>query len=225
MDRYSLSADIDDTSAQHEEKKHTLVQRDTDLRFVRKLARRNGMLFWVDADKDGKLTAHCKRPPLDGDAGPKLRINIDKPNLNALDLAFDVERPTSSIGKQLDLADKGDLDGAVSKSPQKLLGDKGLQDIASGTRTVLVTAPVDDAGDLKARGEGALIEADFFVRARGETYAQALGNVLRAHKLADLQGVGKRHSGPWLVSWVRHQIDRNTHRMEFDLTRNGWGAT
>jgi phage protein D len=223
--KYSLLPDVAATSAQHEESKHTLVQRDTDLRFVRRLARRNGMLFWVDADATGQLTAHCKRPPLDGSAGATLRINVQDPNLNTLDLSFDVERPSSSIGKQLDLADKNDLDGAVSKSPQKLLSDNGLQDITSDTRNVLVTAPVDDAGDLKARSEGALIEADFFLRARGETFAHALGQLMRAHALVDLQGVGRRHSGTWLIAQVRHAIDANAHRMEFELIRNAWGST
>jgi hypothetical protein len=221
---YGLLADADSTAATHDEAKHTLVQRDSDLRFIRRLARRNGCLFWVTADPLGIETAHFKRPPLDGDPATKLVINLDSPNLNSIEITWDVERPTSSLGMQLDLADKSDIDGAVTKSPLKLLGDKSLADITGDTRSVLVSAPVDDTGDLKSRGEGALIESDFFVRVVGETTVHALGKVLHAHRLVELQGAGKRHSGPYFVSGVRHLIDAVTHRMEFELIRNGWGA-
>jgi hypothetical protein len=221
---YGLKPETDSTPATHDEAKHTLVQRDSDLRFIRRLARRNGYLFWVTADPLGVQTAHFKRPPLDGEPDMKLVINLDAPNLNAVEISWDVERPTSSVGMQLDLADQSDIDGAVAKTPQKLLGDKGLADITGDTRSVLVSAPVDDAGDLKSRGEAALVEADFFVRVTGETTVHALGKVLHAHRLVELQGVGKRHSGPYFVSGVRHLIDAVTHRMEFELIRNGWGA-
>jgi hypothetical protein len=219
-----LSADAEDTPATHAEAKHTLVQHDSDLRFVRRLARRNGCLFWLSADPLGKQTAHFRRPPLDGGATAKLVINLDQPNLNGLDISWEVERPTSAIGWELDLGDKSAMDGAVTHSPLKLLGDKGLADITGDTRNALISAPVDDAGDLKSRSEATLIEADFFVTVTGETTAQALGAVLHAHTTVELQGVGKRHSGPYFVSSVRHLVDATTHRMEFELLRNGWGS-
>jgi phage protein D len=221
---YGLTPDTQDTPAMHQESGHTLVQNDTDLRFIRRLARRNGCLFWLTAAPDGTQTAHFKRPPLDGSTTAKLAINLATPNLNALEINWDVERPTSSVGWDVNLTDKSTIDGGVLKTPQKLLGDKGLQDITGDTRSTLVAAPVDDAGDLKSRGEAALIESDFFVTVSGEATVHALGAVLHAHTLIDLQGVGTRHSGPYFVSSVRHLIDATTHRMEFELVRNGWGA-
>jgi phage protein D len=221
---YGAIADTESTPAVHEEDKHTLVQRDSDLRFIRRLARRNGFLFWITPDPMGKETAHFKRAPVGDTPAAKLAINLATPNVNALDITWDVERPTSVLAMQLDLTDKSDIDGAVAKSPLKLLGDKRLADIAAGTRSVLVSAPADDAGDLKNRSEGALVEAELFVRASGETNVHALGSVLHAHTVVDVQGVGKRHSGPYFVSSVRHLIDATTHRMEFELLRNGWGG-
>jgi phage protein D len=221
---YGFAADADDTPAIHVESKHTLVQNDSDLRFVRRLARRNGCLFWLSADPTGAETAHFRRPPLDGSPSASLAINLAQPNLNALDISWDVERPSSAVGWELDLGDKSQIDGSVERSPQKVLGDKGLADITGDTRSTLIVAPVDDAGDLKSRGEAALIEADFFVTVTGETTAHALGAVLRAHTVVGLQGIGTRHSGPYFVSSVRHLIDATTHRMEFELVRNGWGA-
>ena len=221
---YSLTPDLERTTALHTETKHTLVQRDTDFRFVRRLARRNGYLFWVTSDPLGIETGHFRRPPVDGPAAIQLAINVTPPNVNSLDLRWDVERPTSTEGAQLDLSNKQNLDGAVVQSPQTALGTLPLAAIATGVRTAHVTAPADDVGDLKARGEGALIEAEFFVHVTGSTTLAALGKLLRAHTVVDLQGLGKRHSGKYLVSSVRHLIDPARHVMEFELLRNGWGA-
>ena len=221
---YGLQVDAADTAAMHAEAKHTVVQRDSDLRFVRRLARRNGFLFWLTADSSGAQTAHFRHPPLDGAPDTKLVINLEKPNLNTLDIAWDVERPTSATALQLNLADKSDIDGSVPKSPLKLLGDTSLADITRDTRSALVAVPVDDAGDLTSRAEATLVESDFFVRVTGETSPHALGAVLHANTVVELQGAGQRHSGPYFVAGVRHTIDGLAHRMEFELIRNGWGG-
>jgi len=221
---YGFVADVATTGGAHAEAKHSLVQRDSDLRFVRRLARRNGFLFWATADAAGVETAHFKRPPL-GDAADKdLVIQLTGSNIESLDLTFDVERPTSVEGAGLDLNSKGDLDGAVARTPQALLGSKGLQDITGDTRSAHVVAPADDAGDLRARGEGALVDADWFIRASCETSVNALRALLRASTVVELKGAGSRHSGKYFVAAVRHRIDPAGHKMLVDLVRNGWGA-
>lgn len=219
-----LTPDVEITPASHVEDKHTLIQRETDLSFVRRLARRNGCLFWLTCDEEGVETAHFKRPKLDGDPVCELVINLVDPksNLTSLEISFDVERPTKADAAEVDFSDKSDLSGEVERSPLTALGGIALGDIVSDPRVVHVAAPVDDSGDLKARGEGAVIEASFFVRASGSTTLSALGKVLRAHTLVNLRGVGSRHSGAWFCSSVRHAIDKADHVMEFELIRNGW---
>ena len=220
-----VAADIQDTPASHEEVGHTLNQFDTDLRFIQRLARRNGFVFWLDANAQGKLTAHFKRLALDGAPVAKLTLNLDPPMIKQLELAWDVERPTSAQGMQVRLSDKTDLDGAVPRSPLPALAALALADIVRDVRDTHVAPPADDAGDLRARGEGALIDAGWFITARGEAQQEAVGAILRSCTVIDLQGVGKRHSGKWLVAGVRHTLDASTHRMEFELLRNAWSRT
>jgi hypothetical protein len=222
LGNYGYTPDVETTSAGHFEAKHTLVQRATDLRFVRRLARRNGFLFWVTSDADGNETAHFKRPPLTGEPVADLTINQDPPSIQQLDLEWDVERPTSIEAEQLDLNTKGLLDGRVPKTPQDLLATQGLADIAGDTRSLHLTAPADDAGDLRARGEGALIEADWFIRATCETNLETLGKVVRSHRVVQVRGAGSRHSGKYFVAAVRHVIDDVAHGMEIELVRNAW---
>jgi phage protein D len=224
---YQLTPAVDTTSAMHEETKHVLVQRETDLAFVRRLARRNGCLFWVSCDDTGLLeTANFKRPPIDGAPVSELIINLADPpsNLASLEISWDVERPTSAVATEVDLGRISDIDGEAAQSPLTPLGAQGLAAVATGTRAAHVYGPVDDSSDLKARSEGALIEQEFFIRATGSTTAQALGGVLRSHTVVNLRGAGKRHSGKWFCSSVHHVLDDVGHRMDFELIRNGWEA-
>jgi len=216
--------DVDSTQASHMEVKHTLIQRETDLGFLRRLARRNGNLFWLSSDEFGVETAHFKRPVLEGQAACDLVMNLTDPrsNVTSLEITWDVERPTRTDATEVDLNTKSDISGTVQRSPLTALGGQALADVAGGSNVAHVWAPVDDSGDLQARNEGVLIDASFFVRASGVTTLGSLGKVLRSHTLVNLRGVGARHSGLWFCSGVRHLIDMSEHRMEFDLIRNGW---
>lgn len=214
--------DVESTPGRHLETKHALVQRGSDLGFVRRLARRNGYLFWITCDPTGVETAHFKPPPVDGGAEVGLSINLSDSNIGELKIDWDVERPTSAVSAQLDLNSKTGIDGSADASPVTPLGLQGLSMVAGGTRSLHLTTPADDVGDLKGRTEGALVEADFFVRANCQTTAHLLGSVVRSHTLVNLQGAGSRHSGNYLCSAVRHTIDAVSHRMEIELLRNGW---
>ena len=224
LGQYGFTPDVETTSAGHFETKHTLVQRDTDLRFVQRLARRNGFLFWITCDELGIETAHFKRAPLESDPDADLIINLGSNNVDAIDISWDVERPTSVISAQLNLNDKSDIDGAVAESPLASLGALALNAIATDTRSIHLVAPVDDAGDLHARGEGALIEAGWFMRATCKTTVNALKKLVRAQTVINLRGAGTRFSGKYFVTGVRHTIDAAQHRMNVELSRNGWGA-
>ena len=224
LSQAGLTPDVESTTAGHMETKHTLIQRETDLAFVRRLARRNGSLFWLSCDDAGVETAHFKRPVLEGEATCDLVINLTDPrsNVTSLDISWDVERPTSTDSTELDLNTKSDISGAVQQSPLTPLGGSGLNAIAPDVRSAHIAAPFDDSGDAQARSEATLIESSFFVRAAGTTTLSALGKLVRSHTLVNLRGVGTRHSGLWFCSKVKHSIDQSEHTMDFELVRNGW---
>jgi phage protein D len=224
LSQATFTADVEATTAGHLETKHTLIQRETDLAFVRRLARRNGKLFWLSCDHVGVETAHFKRPVLEGEATCDLVINLTDPrsNVTSLDICLDVERPTTTDATEVDLNTKADIAGSVLQSPLTPLGGTALNAIATDVHTTHIVAPVDDAGDIQARGEAALIESSFFVRATGTTTLSVLGKVVRSHTLVNLRGVGARHSGLWFCAAVKHSIDVTEHTMDFELIRNGW---
>jgi len=223
--QYGFTPDVETTSTGHLEAKHALVQRDTDLAFVRRLAARNGFLFWLTCDvASGAETAHFKPAPFDDEPSAELVLNLSDPpaNVSGLSVTWDVEAPAGASAAQIDLNSLDTLDGSMDSSDRAALASQRFSALGTSPRSLHLAVPVDDSGDLQARSLGALAEAELFIRASGQTTAQSLGKVLRAHTIVKLRGAGSRHSGNWLCSSVKHLIGAVEHRMEFELVRNGW---
>lgn len=216
--------DVEVTGGRHVEAKHALVQRATDLAFVTQLARRNGASFWVRCDAAGVETAYFKRPATDQDPAATLTINSEPPSVTEVLIEWDTAAPSAAVVGGLDPATKAVLTGDVTASPLTPLGSDDLAGLQPTQRSMHFAPAADDAGDLTARAEGALIEAGWFVRATCKTSVAACGAVIRPHQVVALSGAGARFSGNWYVGAVTHRIDAEAHRMDLTLLRNAWGS-
>lgn len=226
--QYGISAapeNSDNDSSSHTEDNHTLMQRATDIAFLRSLAKSTGKLCRVTcADQPGQRTGYFARPKLDGDATLTLDLNDPETwNVAALDLDWDVARPTSVSAHQVFL---GDSNGGVDVSDSGLphLDARSLADFSGKTTSVLLAAPADANDELTLRAQGLLEEASWFVRCEGETELSRVQAVLRVGAVVALQGIGAQHSGNYLVWSVRHTINASTHKMHFVLVRNAVGT-
>lgn len=224
-DYFDQTLQYDETTSTHPEAKHTLVQRGTDLQFVRKLARRNGFKFWLTYDEEGVETPWFKRPDLDSESAAELIINRQDYNINSLQISWDSHRPSMAQGLQIDLADKSNIVGNVTEAPHSLLAEISQQKFASDAVTIDLSAPVDDSGELNARLEAAMIEANFFVNASCQTSMQQLGKAVRAGTIVTVTGAGSIHSGKYLVAAVQHKINEASHTMDLELIRNAVGPS
>lgn len=216
-----------DDSPAHVESGHTLMQRASDIQFLRNLARRNGKICRIAcADKQGVRTGFFAAPKLDGD--PVVTLSITDPTawtVNALDVEWDATRATSVVAHQALFTD-GDSDGVsadISDSGLPLLSDRNLATFTGKPMTVLLAAPVDDGGELTLRAQSLLRESGWFVRCEGESDLARLGTVLRVGTIVQLDGAGALHSGKYLVWSVRHTITADAHKMKFVLVRNAVG--
>lgn len=219
-----FTPDVSSTDAMHRGALRALAQCDTDLRFVRRLARRNGFLAWLSTDATTRLdTFHFRAPQLDAAAAATLVINQSGANVDTVDLRWDSERPSAADAMQLDPISLDNLDATGTSSSSTPLGSTTLSSLVDGV-SVRVVAPGDDSGDVTARARGAAFEAEWFVQASLETTLAALGTAIRAHSVVEVQGLGSLHSGKYLVAGVRHLIDATAHRMTVDLVRNAWGS-
>lgn len=220
LNRYFEVVQVGDVSVENPGLDRPLVQTGTDLRFVRRVSRQNGMWLHARSGPEGVNTARVEPMGLDGSTGAELVINYDDNNLEALDLYWDVDRPAEVVGRQVSLEDKRVFDTGTSPGSWPSKGTN-LEQLAGNRRSSLVAA-VDHRGALKARAEAMLEQAGWFIRARCTTTLHRLGEVVQVHDLVRLRGMGSRHDGRYFVTAVDHQIDAEHHRMEIELSRNRW---
>jgi hypothetical protein len=217
--------DGDDT-ATHTESGHTLMQRASDIQFLRQLARRNGKLCRVFCnDQAGARIGYFARPDLS--ASPTLTLTLNDPArsmLAELDIEWDVTRPSEVVAGQDLFTGDTPARADVTQSGLPPLAANTLAAFAGKTMSALLTTTVDDNGELQMRAASLLREGGFFVRATGSVDLAALGVVLRVGKVVAVAGVGSVHSGNYYVWSVRHTIKQDSYLMAFVLVRNAVGS-
>lgn len=217
--------DSDDT-ATHIESGHTLMQRASDIQFLRQLARRNGKLCRVVCGAQaGQRTGYFAKPNLNG--SPTVTLTLNDPTmvmLTELDIEWDVTRPTEVVGGQDLFTDENPASVDITNSGLTPIANRGLASFAGKTMEAMLTTTVDDIGELQMRAASLLREGGFFVRCTGTVDLSALGVVLRVGSVVEIDGIGSVHSGNYYVWSVRHTITLDSYRMAFVLVRNAVGA-
>lgn len=207
----------------HDDTKHALIQRESDLHLIRRLARRNGCWIWIEYDAVTlKPKVRVERPPVMSTPAVDLYVAGPKSNADGVDILWDVERVVSTDAGSRDVFGATDVDGATARSPLGTLAANALADVVTHVRRARLSVPADDAADLLSRSEAALIEEGWFVRANVTVSKRRLKQIVRANTVVTLHGAGSRHSGNYLVSHVVHRIDDDDHWMDVTLIRNGW---
>jgi phage protein D len=222
------SENSDDDSPSHTEDTQSLMQRGSDIQFLRRLARANGKLCRVScADQPGVRTGVFARPTLDSD--PVVTFTLTDPsswNIDTLDFEWDVSGPTAVKASQatFDSSDADGVSGDSQASGLTLLDQRDAAAFAGKDHTVMLSTPVDSAGELTMRAQALLAESGWFVRCEGEADVARLNAILRAGDVVQIDGVGALNSGKYMVWSVRHSIGQDSHKMKFVLVRNAVGA-
>ena len=220
------AGNTDDDSPSHLPEGHTLLQRATDLQFLRGLARRGGRLCRVACtDTPGVRTGYFVIPAVAG--APVATISLTDPaswTVEALDFDWDVMRPTQASASQVDLTQpaRTGTDMTVGASDLAPLDARDYPSYLGRTSTLLLTAPADVA-ELARRTTAVLAESGFFARCTGEADADRIGTILRVGDVVTIAGAGTLQSGNWLVWNVRHIFSPDSWRMRFTLVRNAMG--
>lgn len=213
-------------SPMHSETAQSLMQRGTDIQFLRRLARRTGKLVRVCCgDAPGARVGYFARPNLTAPPAAILILNdLEKWNVASLDLEWDVARPNAVVASQKLYTDTSEgVQSDLTASPLGLLGERPLESFAGQVAKTRLSTVVSDGGDLKLRAEAVLIDSGWFVHVRGETEVSRLKKILRAGQIVEIANIGSLHSGKYLVWSVRHSISIEAHRMSFHLVRNALG--
>ncbi len=218
--RYGLSADVEDTAVVHDEAVSTIIQRETDLQFLKRLALRNGFQCYLEAD-----TAYFRAPRLDEDPQPLLSCHFGaETTVNKFSIQVDALTPARVYMSQVDRLNKEVLESSAESTRQTPLG---------GTDAAGLLAPGMDppkiyvgmnavAGtpEMGALCAGLYHHAEWFVTGEGEIAANMYGHVLMPRRTVTIRGVGETYSGVYYVSHVTHSFNPDGYIQYFKVKRN-----
>jgi phage protein D len=232
---YGVQVQADATPTLHQENDTTIVQRGSDIQFIRSLARRNGFEFYFETDKDsGEVTAFFRPPQLEGTPQPDLAIQFgEESNLRSFAARLNSQRPLNVKTQQLDVKANSANAGQAGDTQLTKLGAFDLNTIVGGPLGSLVTPkeaqaqmlvlgpPTSDATELQTIAQAVRDEADWFITASGEINADAYNAVLRPRRLVLVKGAGTPYSGKYYVTQVVHELKGDgSYSQRFEARRN-----
>jgi phage protein D len=221
---YGLSYDVEDSVAQHKESVSTIMQSETDIRFLKKLAARNGFECFVQG-----AIGYFRSPKLQDPAQNVLAIAFGgDTNLASLYVKVDGTPPTHVEIKRIDPFEKQIDTKPLTDSPLRTLGAQSLGSIrhskADGYQ--LVKHQISSSTqEMTSRLRKAYEPASQFVGLEGEIDSRTYGKVLRAKKTVAVKGAGANFSGLYYVTRVKHLLNLETYTQNFSAIRNGIGLT
>lgn len=199
----------------------TTIQRGTDIRFLRRLAKRNGFDCYVQPEPlTGLDFGHFEPRSLVGapQAVLNVKMGVDT-NVSGFRVRYDATKPTTAVAAGLDIP---------TKAPQPALAPAALQ-VPLGAEPALtrvlpppIVMPADTGlprtAELQAYAQAITDRSSFALVAEGETAAGV--SILRPGGLVNVRGVGALFGGSYLVTRVRHRISSDGWTQRFEAVRN-----
>lgn len=221
---YGLSYEVEDTVARLEETVSTTLQTESDIRFLRRLAARNGFECFVQGSKGYFRSPTLERPPQ-----KLLAIQFgEETNLVNLRFRADGTAPTHLEIRRIDPFEKEEAREEMTESPRRKLGETGLADLQSRARDgrlLLKNQIAASSQEMRGRLREGYRGGDRFVHVEGEIDARIYGAVLRSKRLVTIKGAGEQFSGLYYVTRVRHAFTLDGYTQSFEGGRNGAGLT
>ena len=199
-------------------------QQETDLGYIRRMAQRNGFVFYIEPlPFPGTSQAYWGLDNRLGQPQPALSINMGpQSNLDQpINFHFNALGPVAPTVTILD---------PITKTPITIPAPSGLRPpLALRPAAPLRSSIARDSAKLEAgqgmlRAVSASTDASDAVAASGEIDAVRYGQVLRARRLVGVRGVGVSYDGNYYVKQVTHRIKRGEYKQSFSLSREGHGS-
>lgn len=226
--QYGLVPRVQPTTPQLVEPEGTTTQRNTDIRFLRRLARRNGFECYVQPEPISGIDQAYFQPPPSPIGPPQAVINVNmgpETNVDGFRVSYAMTQPTSAIAAGLDTA---------TKAPQPAVAPVSIQ-VPWGVEPTLLRVvppptvrPADTGlmttGELQPAVQAIVDESSWAVKAEG-TVSSDVG-VLRPGGILNVRGAGRVLSGSYYATRIAHTIDRDgTYVQRFQAQRNAVGMT
>jgi hypothetical protein len=198
-------------------------QQETDLKFLQRIAERNGFVFYIEPLTVGVSTAYLGPENRLGLPQPALSVDLG-PRTTARDVTFsnDALAPVGVKGSFVDplLKLTWPLPALPPIKVPPLALVPGAAHRTQLTRDTAQRNPASAALAGLARSTGAPDP----ITASGTVDTARYGHALRARRLVGVRGAGLTYDGLYYVRRVTHSIERGSYRQQFELTREGTGS-
>ncbi len=217
---YGLTPEAEDTSAVHDESVSTIIQRESDIKFLKRLAKRNGYDCFVQ-----NSTGYFRRPVLNGTPQKILAVHFgNETNLCFFQAGLNALRPTIVEMYQIDSMSKEIRSVTIDSMEQRQLGRTLSSElIPSGvqpTERYVKHAAAYNQQEMEALCQALYDKAEWLLEAEGEIISNIYQEVLKARELVTIKGVGRIYSGVYYVTNVRHSFTRDGYAQHFKARKN-----
>lgn len=224
---YKFVPVVDSTSWRRQENDQTVIQRGSDIQFLRQLAQRNGFECFVETNGlTGAVEGHFHAPRLDRPSQGVLSVNMrDATNVNSFGARYDMMRPVTAQATNIDVAGGSNEQAQAASSRLSTLGRSN----AAATQRPRVVLPsrtgLARAGELQTYAQAVVDQSALAITAQGELNSVAYGGVLRAKRPVMVRGAGRQFSGAYYVERVNHLLTADSYKQTFSLRRNAVGLS
>jgi len=224
--QYGFVPEVERTKPIRQELDVTTIQRGTDIRFLRRLAERNGFECYVERDPLLNTdVGHFGSPGTQGMAQGVLSVNFgEDTNVTSFNARYEMLRPTTAEASDMDIGSKSVQSARVRTVSASSLGQEGLLDRLS-PQPVVLPGPTGlaETGELQTLCQAVVDRSAWAITAEGELDSAVYEGVLRAKRTVNVRGAGGLYSGTYYVSRVLHRISAEGYTQRFELKRNAIG--
>lgn len=198
-------------------------QHETDLKFIQRMAQRNGFVFYIEPVTVGVNTAYWGPENRLGLPQPRLTIGMgSQSNLKSLSFSQDSLAPVSTRGLFIEPISKQE----IPIPPIPPLRVPPLASIPTPALRTVLMRDTSNQNPLQTAisALAAAMKGPDSVSGSGEVDTVRYGNILRARKLVGVRGAGYSYDGFYYVTRVTHSISRGEYTQKFSISREGTGA-
>lgn len=204
-------------------------QHETDLKFIKRLAKRNGFVFYIEPLTFGTNTAYWGPDNRMGVPQPALTMNMGSwTNVNELHLSQDALSPVGTKGTFVEPKTKISI--PIPSLPSLRIPPLAASLVEAKRMVILRNTANQNPAQAAISAVAMVTGVPEAVTGDGELETLRYGHVLRARKLVGVRGVGFSYNGNYYVRRVRHVIElatlkkSATYNQEFKISKEGTGT-
>jgi len=215
-----LGATITATQVEYDETVTTITQRNTDMKFLQRLARRNGFEVYISGE-----TAYFGPPNYDSEVQPTLSVHFGaETTMTSFDLDVNALQATRVQTASTGRSDRTDNSADVESSDVEPRGATTASDMTSGevpeATIFLGSGAVSGQQELETRARAIYDQQQWFITGNGDVDGNFYGHVIRPHKMITIRGISENYSGEYYVTHVTHQFKTSGYTMQIKTKRN-----